>query len=165
MPRLPILAAACLSFACLAALAPARAEPIKIGLLTCHVAPGVGAVVLSNRSLSCRFAPDGGRPESYVGSIDRLGVDLGVTGEGLLVWAVFAPTVGPNHGALTGTYIGGGATATIGLGVGANALLGGFDRSINLQPVSFQGQTGFDVNAGLTALSLRMAPNAVRAAY
>jgi hypothetical protein len=170
MPRLSVLARSFLASASLVAtlsLAPGAtsAQPIKIGLLTCHVAPGVGKIIFSNRDLSCRFSPDDGRPENYVGSVDRLGVDLGFTNEGVLVWAVLAVTGEPSHGALAGTYLGGGATATVVVGVGANALLGGFDRSLVLQPVSFQAQTGLDVNAGLTSLTLRHSSAAVSARY
>jgi hypothetical protein len=142
------------AFMSLAATA-SRAEPLKIGLLKCHVAAGAGLVLFGKRELNCHFHPDDGRPEHYVGSIDRFGLDIGETGPGVLAWLVFAPTVGPNHGALAGAYVGGGATATVGIGVGANALIGGLERSIALQPVSFQAQTGLNVNAGLTALTLR----------
>ncbi len=151
-----LLSAALAATALLAASAT-RAEPIKIGMLDCHVAPGVGGIIVSSRHLACRFTPDDGRPERYLGSVDRLGVDLGFTNDGGLIWAVLAVTGEPSHGALSGHYLGGGATATVGLGLGANALLGGFERSIVLQPVSFQAQTGLDVNAGLTAITLRHA--------
>ena len=48
-----------------------------------------------------------------------------------------------------------GAEATVGLGLGANALVGGFRKSINLQPISVQAQTGLNVAAGVQSLHLR----------
>ena len=47
--------------------------------------------------------------------------------------------------------------ATVGVGVGANALVGGSNNTIALQPVSVQGQTGLSVAAGVAGLDLRPA--------
>ena len=70
-----------------------------------------------------------------------------------IVWAVFA---GTNRyvGMLSGTYAGAQAEATVGAGVGANALIGGSNHSVALQPLSVQGQTGLNVAAGVASLSL-----------
>jgi hypothetical protein len=46
------------------------------------------------------------------------------------------------------------AEATVGLGVGANALIGGSDRSIVLQPLSVQAQQGLNIAAGVSQLQL-----------
>src|SRR6266436_5157719 len=51
-------------------------------------------------------------------------------------------------GSLSGTYIGATGSATVGVGVGANVLVGGSGNSISLQPVSFEGSTGLNVAAG-----------------
>ena len=75
----------------------------------------------------------------------------------MIVWAVFAPTNGMKRGALEGGYAGATASATAGVGVGANVLVGGFDRSITLQPVSIEGSTGLNVAAGIGAISLKYA--------
>ena len=58
-------------------------------------------------------------------------------------------------GALEGDYGGASAQITAGLGVGANALVGGFDRSIALQPVSVEGNTGLAAAAGVGVMTLR----------
>ena len=50
------------------------------------------------------------------------------------------------------------ASAAVVGGVGANALVGGFDRSFMLQPVSVEGQAGLDVAGGLAAVNLQYAP-------
>jgi outer membrane protein OmpA-like peptidoglycan-associated protein len=55
---------------------------------------------------------------------------------------------------LDGDYVGATAGATVGVGIGANALIGGGNKSIALQPLSFEGNTGLNVAAGVGALSL-----------
>jgi len=45
-----------------------------------------------------------------------------------------------------------------GAGAGANALVGGFDRSFTLQPLSVEVQSGVALAAGVASLSLRGAP-------
>src|SRR4051794_33682410 len=102
---------------------------IKIGVLTCGIESGVGLIVISKRNLACVYAPaGGGRVENYVGSITRIGVDIGITGQATVVWAVFAPGK-VRRGALAGDYGGASAEATAIVGVGANVLVGGSDRT------------------------------------
>ncbi len=60
-------------------------------------------------------------------------------------------------GVLAGNYGGVSAEATVGLGVGANALVGGSNDSIALQPLSVQGQQGLNVAVGVSQLKLRSA--------
>ena len=73
---------------------------------------------------------------------------------GVMVWAVYAPTSRP-AGALAGTYGGASAEATVGAGLGANVLVGGSNRTIQLQPLSVQGQTGLNIAAGVSGIDLR----------
>ena len=95
----------------------------------------------------------GGRAEHYVGSIGKLGIDIGVTSNSYISWLVFAPgSVKP--GALQGSYSGVSAQASVGLGLGANVLLGGLEKSIALQPLSVEGQTGLNVAVGLSRITL-----------
>lgn len=138
----------------------ANAEPggVKIGTLTCHVDSGWGFVVGSSKDMRCDYDGMGGRDDHYVGSISKLGVDIGYTRGATLVWAVVAPTVDVGPGALQGEYVGATASATVIDGVGANALVGGLDRSFALQPVSVEGNSGyFDVAAGIGEMHLREA--------
>ncbi|MGA8549319.1 MAG: DUF992 domain-containing protein, partial [Stellaceae bacterium] len=83
------------------------------------------------------------------------GVDIGYTQGGVLVWAVFAPTANVAPGVLAGSYIGATGSATVGVGAGANVLIGGSNRTISLQPVSIEGNTGLNIAAGIGAISLR----------
>ena len=70
----------------------------------------------------------------------------------------FAPTANVAPGSLAGTYAGATASATVGVGLGANVLVGGSGNSIALQPVSIQGTTGLNVAAGIAAMTLTFQP-------
>lgn len=127
---------------------------VKVGVLTCDVEGGVGYILGSSKKIDCVFKPGHGhRAEHYHGSIGKLGVDLGVTGTAKLAWLVFAPG-NVNRGGLAGNYLGAAAQATVVGGLGANVLVGGFRKTINLQPISVQGQTGLNVAAGVASLTL-----------
>src|SRR5436190_15849632 len=135
---------------------PALAQAnVQVGTLTCNVAAGWGFVFGSSKAVRCTFARGGGRPEHYAGSINKFGVDIGYTQGGVLVWGVFAPSGGVAPGALTGNYVGANGSATVGVGAGANVLVGGSNRTIALQPVSLEGNTGLNVAAGIGSISLR----------
>ena len=136
---------------------PANAAGVKVGALTCNVASGWGFVFGSSKDVHCVYAPDKGTPEHYNGTIKKFGVDIGYTRGGVLVWGVVAPTSSLKPGSLAGEYVGGTASATLGIGAGAHALIGGFDKSVALQPLSIEGNTGLNVAAGIGALSLTSA--------
>ena len=136
----------------------AQAQVVQVGTLTCDVAPGVGMVIASRKQVACTFQNAAGELETYDGAISKLGVDIGVTEGAVIVWAVFAPSGNTVRGALSGNYVGGTAQATFGVGVGANALIGGFRRSVTLQPLSLSGQTGLNVAAGVADLQLEFRP-------
>jgi uncharacterized protein DUF992 len=90
------------------------------------------------------------------GTVSTLGLDIGATSGGRLTWAVFAPTT-LRRAALAGTYVGATAGGTVGAGVGANVLVGGSDRTVALQPVSVQAQTGLNIAAGVSRMELQPA--------
>jgi Protein of unknown function (DUF992) len=140
-------------------LAAAHAQGgVVVGTLTCNVASGFGFVFGSSRALNCTFAGPGPRYEHYVGNISKFGVDIGYTQGGVLVWTVLAPAVNLAPGALAGSYGGGTASATVGVGIGANALIGGSGNSIALQPLSIEANRGLNVAAGVAAMTLNPAP-------
>jgi len=140
------------------ATVPADAQPrrVQVGTLACSISAGIGMVVASQRNVSCNFQPDGGPPEAYTGTLTRVGVDVGFTSGGAMVWGVFADT-NRYAGMLTGTYAGATAEATVAAGLGANVLVGGSNHSVALQPLSVQGQVGLNVAAGVGALELHLA--------
>ena len=104
------------------------------------------------------FAGGGGPPQHYVGAINKFGVDIGYLQGGVIVWTVVAPTANLAPGSLTGTYAGATGSATVGVGVGANVLVGGSGNSIALQPVSIEGTTGLNVAAGIAEMTLTFQP-------
>lgn len=147
------LLAATLAAAFLAA--PANAGNLKLGVLSCEIEGGTGVVIASHKGLDCTFTPSrGGHKERYTGIISKIGVDLGVTHQGALVWAVLAASRRYEDGQLAGDYIGATAEASVVTGGGANLLVGGFQRSFSLQPLSVQAQTGVNVALAVTSMKL-----------
>jgi hypothetical protein len=131
----------------------------KVGVLTCKTSASLGLIIGSHQKLRCSFSPDNaGPPENYAGHVTRLGLDLGIKAGGVMAWGVFAPANGLHHGALAGTYVGASGSASLGVGVGANALVGGSHRSVALQPLSVEGQVGVNLALGVAGLTLRSAP-------
>jgi hypothetical protein len=155
--------ATCAALALALATVPATAQEAgrtRVGTLTCNISPGVGMIVAGQRQLSCIFTSARGRArEAYEGTVSTLGLDIGATSGGQLTWAVFAPTT-LRRAALAGTYVGATAGGTVGAGVGANLLVGGSDRTVALQPVSVQAQTGVNIAAGVANMELRPAATA-----
>ena len=145
-----------ISIAALAAsFASANAmPPVRAGLLQCQGGQNVGFVVGSTTSLQCVFQSEGRRPEPYIATVRRFGLDLGVTDQTRLSWAVNAPTGRVGRGDLAGNYGGVGANASVGVGGGGNFLVGGPQNSYALQPISVQGQTGLNVAAGVADIEL-----------
>jgi hypothetical protein len=149
-----ILSVTLLALVTMASAADAKSG-IKVGMLSCGVEGGVGFIIGSSKAVDCVYQPaSGGAPEHYSGSIGKLGLDVGFTNQTVLAWAVFAPGM-TRKGALKGSYTGASAEATVLVGLGANVLVGGFEKGINLQPISIQGQTGLNVAAGVASLKLR----------
>ena len=154
---LAIIAAAGLSLAAAGGVMAQSKPGVNIGSLTCNVAGGVGFIFGSSKEMSCLFTKANGRTERYLGTVNKYGVDIGFTKEAHMVWLVFAPGQ-INKGAIAGQYVGATASATAGVGVGANVLVGGSDKSITLQPVSVEGNVGLNVAAGIGDINLRAIP-------
>jgi uncharacterized protein DUF992 len=135
----------------------AQAQSVKAGIMTCNVAGGVGFIFGSSRAVNCTFAPNGVAPQHYVGAINKYGVDIGYLQGAVMAWAVLAPTNNPGPGSLAGTYVGATGSASVGVGVGANVLFGG-GNSISLQPLSLEGNKGFNVAGGIAEMTLTFQP-------
>jgi hypothetical protein len=114
-------------------------------------------IVGSSATLGCSFSPvDGGVVENYKGTVRDYGLDIGSTKQATLVWGVLAPSANRKPGLLAGTYAGLTAGASVGAGIKANALIGGFDRSIALNPFSLESQTGTNLTIGVSKLTLEL---------
>jgi opacity protein-like surface antigen len=138
-----------------AAQADDRPAGVKVGTLTCHEAGGWGFVFGSSRHVRCVFANANNKSERYEGEINKFGVDVGYQQSAVVVWSVIAPTDHLGRGDLAGHYGGAAASAAAGVGVGANVLIGGFNKSFTLQPVSIEGETGLNLAAGIAELTLK----------
>jgi len=152
-----ILAAAMCALAPLSAAAQDSASA-QIGYLRCDVAGGISFVFGSTRDLECVYtAAATDRVEQYTGVIKTYGVDIGFRESGVMIWGVFASQDDPGPGALAGDY--GGVTAGVAVagGLGVDALFGGSERGIGLQPLSITGFTGLNVAAGVSGLELVVA--------
>ncbi len=156
MRGIPVLigVAAALAVSLAGALAQQPAERVKVGVLECRGGASVGFIVGSVTHLGCVFHMNGMPEDRYVATIRKVGVDLGITEESALAWAVYAPVARLGPGDLAGDYAGAQGSASVGIGLGGNVLVGGSANSIALQPLSIQGQVGLNVAAGLAALEL-----------
>jgi hypothetical protein len=131
----------------------------QTGMLTCKLNPSIGFIIVGHQSMECRFVPSTpSPPQFYEGALNTVGIDIGIVGGGALAWGVLAPTAGVPAGALAGTYVGASGDVALGLGVGANVMVGGSNRSFALQPLSVEGSVALNVTLGLSALQLRWVP-------
>jgi hypothetical protein len=140
---------------CLAGVQAQQPQRVQVGVLECRGGGSVGFVVGSVTNLGCVLRVDGMPDDRYVATIRKVGLDLGITQESAIAWAVFAPVARLGPGDLSGDYAGAQSSASIGVGLGGNVLVGGSANSIALQPLSLQGQVGLNVAAGLESLELR----------
>lgn len=147
-----------LALAAVAGASGALAQSAKLvaGTLTCNGEGGVAFIVGSTEKLACSYQPaSGAGSQRYSASINRIGLDIGIKGPTVLVWTVLGSTVDLPSGGLAGSYAGVSADAAVGVGGGANALVGGSQSSVVLQPLSVQGQQGLNVAVGVAGLTLR----------
>jgi Protein of unknown function (DUF992) len=130
-----------------------------IGMLTCQMAPRAGLTMGSLQSISCHFIPDGGQPQQpYIGEIDTVGRDVGITTGGVLAWDVLASTGGQPAGEFAGVYVGtGSGDMPVGGGTGVNVLFGGSNRTIALRPFALEGEIEVALGLGISSLKLATA--------
>jgi hypothetical protein len=135
--------------------AQAPLNRVQVGVLECRGGASIGFIVGSVTHLGCVLRVAGMPEDRYVATIQKVGIDIGITQETALAWGVYAPVARLGIGDLSGNYVGAQGSAAVGVGVGGNVLIGGSNNSIALQPLSLQGSVGLDVAAGLESLELR----------
>ena len=158
MRRFLVLAGTAITLLVASAAAAGAQQPIQrvqVGILECRGAASIGFVVGSVTNLGCVLRVDGAPEDRYIATIRKVGLDLGITQELALAWGVYAPVARLGPGDLAGDYAGAQGSATLGVGVGGNVLIGGSNNTIALQPLSVQGQVGVNIAAGLASLELR----------
>lgn len=142
----------------LAGPAIANAAQADVGKLDCDVSQGIGVIVGSRQDVDCTYTPSaaGNTSQHYVGTITDFGLDVGTVEKRWMVWLVFNATHEPVAG-LEGNYAGVTADASVGIGGGANVLVGGTSQTVSLQPVWLEGDVGVNLAVGVAALKLQRA--------
>ena len=131
---------------------------VEFGILTCKKIPGTYEYYLihSTVSVDCVFShPEG--EEHYSGRAGiGLGLDLNWKHTEDMAYSVIGGSadVRPSAYGLSGTYLGGRISATIGVGGGVAILIGGGDQSFSLQPLALEVNSGLGAAAGIGYLSL-----------
>ncbi len=158
MRKILISAVSVAAFSAAFAGIASAAEHAEVGKLDCDVSAGIGVIVGSQQEVSCVLTPasSAGTTETYVGKISEFGIDIGEIKKARMAWLVYAPTSRADN-ALAGTYEGVTADAAVGLGLGANVLVGGEHGTVSLQPISLKSEEGLNVAVGVSALTLRAA--------
>lgn len=140
---------------------PARADAagIKLGVLKCHQVQGSGVNLLihSTVGVNCLFTSfTGERQAIYKGETGiGLGIDLNWNKSETIAFTVFGATTNPGAShPLAGKYVGGRASVSLGLGAGAQVLIGGGGGQITLQPLALESARGIGLAAGLGYLYL-----------
>ena len=135
---------------------PAHAQGVSAqqGVLTCRTSPSIGLIVGSTQRIACQFNANSGLSQDYFGRINRIGLDIGITAGGVMVWAVLGTSGAIRPGVLTGRFVGASGEVSLGIGAGANILVGGTAQSVSLQPLSLEGQIGVNLALGVAALTL-----------
>jgi hypothetical protein len=156
---MPRNACAAMAIALTMVFGSADAQPrhVQLGTLTCSMSASIGLIVGSQKNVNCVFRGQAGEPdEAYTGTMTTVGLDIGFTSGGVIVWTVFADS-SRIAGMLAGRYVGATAEVSVAAGLGANVLVGGSNRTVALQPLSLQGQVGIDFAAGIGELDLHPA--------
>lgn len=129
---------------------------VEIGYLECSLLNKSGNIIKSSETFTCVFDPaDASYPdEIYVARVTNWGIDLSSVETKKIRWAVLSPAELYENGVLEGEYAGLSAEIAAGYGVGVNAMVGGLEKSVALQPVSVSTQEGVGIAAGVKNLEL-----------
>ena len=126
-----------------------------MGQLACTLTDVKNRIVTSKEVLACTLTRPGGQTDRYTGEVRRVGVDLTVKSDMVILWSLLAATEdAASRNSIAGTYVGGGAEAAVGAGVGAKVLVGGGAEAFTLNPVSVSGVGGAGASLGVERLRL-----------
>jgi hypothetical protein len=143
----------------LAAQAAFAEDTIQIGVLTCKSIVGsrVNLIFRSTTDVYCEFKHSDGQVEHYLGETGiAFGADLTFAKEEeIFAFAVLsASDVDVGSHTLAGRYVGGKASASLGVGIGAAMLVGGSRDNFALNPLALEGNKGFGASAGIGFLNI-----------
>ncbi|MFG1186186.1 MULTISPECIES: DUF992 domain-containing protein [Xanthobacter] len=142
-----------------AMLAPAFGGPampqVAAGLLECRSAFATGYGFGSSRSVKCEYRPSMGVNHYYSGTMERIGLDFGVSDQASMLWAVIATSPAVAPGALAGKYVGISTGFSLGPGFSANMLASDdATKQVTLQPLSVSSDSGLSVSIAGATLTL-----------
>ncbi|MEP9349390.1 DUF992 domain-containing protein [Xanthobacter sp. KR7-225] len=128
---------------------------VSAGLLECRGEFATGYGFGSSRKVRCEFRPSMGTNHYYSGTLDRVGLDFGISDQGSMLWAVLATSPNIDPGALAGTYVGLSTGFALGPGFSANVLAAqDAGRQVTLQPLSISADSGLSVSLASATLRL-----------
>lgn len=139
----------------------AEGAGLEIGVLKCSVVEGsrLNLIIRSTADVSCTFNNQG-TLERYNGEAGiALGLDLSFKTEENMAFAVISATsdAAPGSYSLAGKFVGGQASASAGVGLGAKVLVGAGDQSLSLQPLALETNKGLGASAGIGFLYIEKA--------
>lgn len=131
----------------------ADGQSVKVGIIACEAIEGtrVNLIIRSTVDVACTFETVDGEKHAYKGETGiELGLDLSFRKDEQFAFTVITSVDKKfDKQAVAGKYIGAKAAASIGVGLGAAALIGGSDNSFGLQPLAIETNKGFGVAAGI----------------
>ena len=130
---------------------------IYIGSLSCNVGGSTGYVLASRKSLDCVFLnKDGTHSAHYVGTIDKVGIDIGYTKAVHTIWRVYS--LGSDRGPynLGGTYVGEQGTVAAGQQAGGNWIYGGPNAEIGMLASGVVRDAGYNLATGIAAMTIKL---------
>ena len=135
--------------------ATAAESRVEAGSLNCGIFAKSNFIIGATKEVDCDFKSVSGKIiASYRGEIKKFGLNLGDAKKTVVTWVVLAPTSKLKRSSLEGTYVGVAADAAVGIGGGAKVLVGGSNKTITLQPLSVQSQSGLNLAVGVTEMTL-----------
>lgn len=145
-----------------AALAPPAAfgagpamPQVAAGLLECRGAFATAYGFGSSRTVKCEYRPSMGVNHYYSGTMERVGLDFGISDQASMLWAVIATSPAVAPGALAGKYVGISTGFSLGPGFSANMLASDdATRQVTLQPLSISSDSGLSVSIAGATLTL-----------
>ncbi|MEW6124998.1 MAG: DUF992 domain-containing protein [Pseudomonadota bacterium] len=139
-----------------------EAPKVQAGLLECRGAATVAYGFGSSRAVTCEFRPAAEMGQfAYVGTLERAGIDFGVSDQGSMLWIVLATSAQIGPEALAGQYVGISTGVALGPGFSANLLVAkDASRGISLQPMSVSADSGLSIS--LAGVTLTLTPSQKR---
>tara|TARA_Y100000294_G_scaffold175597_1_gene196076 strand:- start:930 stop:1388 length:459 start_codon:yes stop_codon:yes gene_type:complete len=132
-------------------------EFVKVGLLKCiKTGEKINILIHSQYPIRCVFKDASGGTERYTGKTGiKIGLDIETTKKASLNFAVLAVgDLKAGSKSLSGKYIGGKVNASIGIGAGVVALVGGGRGHIAFQPIALETTLGLGAAAGVGFLEI-----------